>query len=260
MSSTKCAVCWKDGGKLCTTCKSCHYCSKECQSNDWKSHKLLCEAIVTQPNRPSPAHVRAILFPDDKPTPELVWVPCRPQHISSEPNIPEYNAVRDLVVTDSQKDDAVFLRIDYDYRHNESKYPDRLLEIWHRSHHRSDGSTPTTSYYKTVKPHGKTQLDWRGPLLAFGIATKDPLGDDDQRVKRYADAILADLRGIVDHAVCYHRDNDNLIKDMLELSSAGVRVMASSGLIPSVLPRSGKKQDDGRKKGGKGDDSKRASS
>jgi MYND finger len=37
-----CGVCGKKGLKLCTGCKKVYYCSKECQAEAWKEHKLVC--------------------------------------------------------------------------------------------------------------------------------------------------------------------------------------------------------------------------
>lgn len=42
-----CKYCRKSDCKLssCSTCRSAHYCGKECQQLDWKSHKCVCEAV-----------------------------------------------------------------------------------------------------------------------------------------------------------------------------------------------------------------------
>ena len=37
-----CEGCTKPASALCTRCRSARYCSKECQSRDWKRHKPLC--------------------------------------------------------------------------------------------------------------------------------------------------------------------------------------------------------------------------
>jgi len=39
----KCAVCTKPAPYGCL-CRKIHYCSKECQREDWKKHKLSCTA------------------------------------------------------------------------------------------------------------------------------------------------------------------------------------------------------------------------
>ena len=41
----QCELCGKYAGFLCANCKVTWYCSKECQKQDWKVHKRLCEAF-----------------------------------------------------------------------------------------------------------------------------------------------------------------------------------------------------------------------
>ena len=47
-----CGNCLKDGGQFarCSGCKYVRYCSKNCQVEDWPSHKQLCRAIQTLPS------------------------------------------------------------------------------------------------------------------------------------------------------------------------------------------------------------------
>lgn len=48
----RCNFCKKMGNqKKCQRCKSCYYCSRECQKNDWKTHKKKCVPLKeTQEN------------------------------------------------------------------------------------------------------------------------------------------------------------------------------------------------------------------
>jgi len=39
-----CLNCKKEGNLRCNRCKAAYYCSKECQVQDWKSHKAICNA------------------------------------------------------------------------------------------------------------------------------------------------------------------------------------------------------------------------
>ena len=51
-SPSACGNCLKDGGQFprCSGCKYVRYCSKNCQVEDWPSHKQLCRAIQTLPS------------------------------------------------------------------------------------------------------------------------------------------------------------------------------------------------------------------
>ncbi|PYH28405.1 uncharacterized protein BO87DRAFT_420397 [Aspergillus neoniger CBS 115656] len=70
-----CLMCNTTPARPCGRCRSIHYCSKDCQESDSSSHNLLCKKFATLPERPSPEHKRAILFPVDKTEPDLIWVP-----------------------------------------------------------------------------------------------------------------------------------------------------------------------------------------
>lgn len=41
-----CNKCGKDAIKKCGRCKSVYYCSRECQVEDWKTHKPICDLFV----------------------------------------------------------------------------------------------------------------------------------------------------------------------------------------------------------------------
>ncbi|KAF2229166.1 hypothetical protein EV356DRAFT_537482 [Viridothelium virens] len=71
---SKCCVCNNATSNACTECGSAKYCSEDCQNDDWKTHKALCHAMKTMPERPSQDHRLGILFAVDKEVPTLVWV------------------------------------------------------------------------------------------------------------------------------------------------------------------------------------------
>ena len=83
MPSLKCTLCNKALApnaqhKECSMCKASVYCSIDCQKQDWRTHKLVCEkfkAFETQHPRPSTACKLAIFLPVDEDNPKLAWLP-----------------------------------------------------------------------------------------------------------------------------------------------------------------------------------------
>mmetsp|Transcript_20515 Transcript_20515/g.43364 ORF Transcript_20515/g.43364 Transcript_20515/m.43364 type:complete len:143 (+) Transcript_20515:93-521(+) len=43
-SKRVCQVCQKEASKRCSRCNQAWYCSAECQKNDWKKHKSVCNS------------------------------------------------------------------------------------------------------------------------------------------------------------------------------------------------------------------------
>ncbi|KAI1341081.1 hypothetical protein F5Y15DRAFT_414203 [Xylariaceae sp. FL0016] len=68
-----CAMCCKPNAKACGNCHATWYFSRECQSSDWPTHKLLCKQFRDQGPRPSADHYRAIVLPVEDTGPKLVW-------------------------------------------------------------------------------------------------------------------------------------------------------------------------------------------
>ncbi|KAI1415847.1 hypothetical protein F5Y13DRAFT_138930 [Hypoxylon sp. FL1857] len=231
MSSQLCAVCWKEGGSACAACKSCHYCSKACQKRDWKSHKLLCHLIVAESERPSPSHIRALYFPDDKPNPELVWIPCiENSEIPEEPNVPRSEVTMDLI---GRKAGMGVKRVDWnDFR---KKPTPRTIEICHRDTFLIDESPPTASLEAAVSHHGQAKFGWRGPLVVFAVSVEE--GPDDDPINRYVDATLADFRSVIHHSLHYENKVEEIKPDILALARAmGIGMVMSSG-NPQQAPR-----------------------
>ncbi|KAH8767468.1 hypothetical protein F5883DRAFT_671071 [Diaporthe sp. PMI_573] len=75
-SNLLCTVCPQPGNLICSGCHSMRYCSEACQREDRSTHKFFCRSFdqFSTDKRPSPQHIRAILFPENKKKPEWAWV------------------------------------------------------------------------------------------------------------------------------------------------------------------------------------------
>ena len=60
----RCVYCNDAATNTCARCQNARYCSRACQAKDWPQHKALCCQFVNfaDDKRPSPVHVRALLF------------------------------------------------------------------------------------------------------------------------------------------------------------------------------------------------------
>ncbi|XXG94177.1 hypothetical protein Hte_000429 [Hypoxylon texense] len=207
MSLSKCAVCWKEDGKACASCKSCCYCSKECQKSDWKSHKLLCHAVANEEARPTPSHVRAIFFPEDKPTPELVWIRYTPEEeVNRDPGVVEMSLLQTLLMRNA-KDLLGQTKMTWNPRLKQ--FSSRTVEFHYRDNFYNDGSRPTASIHTAVEPHGPETRRWRGPVLVLAISREEPSDDEDDddyfggTILQYTDVTLTDFRAAIDYSLCY---------------------------------------------------------
>jgi MYND finger len=83
--STRCCVCNATPAKGCSKCRSANYCSTKCQRDDWRAHKLLCEAFALlstfdTKQRPTAGAVLALYFPilpygqKGLPSPQMIWI------------------------------------------------------------------------------------------------------------------------------------------------------------------------------------------
>lgn len=75
-SNNICTVCPQPTDLKCAGCGVARYRSKECQKMDRPTHKYFCASFesFSADERPSPLHIRAILFPAEKDRPEWTWV------------------------------------------------------------------------------------------------------------------------------------------------------------------------------------------
>ncbi|KAL1869638.1 hypothetical protein Daus18300_005493 [Diaporthe australafricana] len=78
-SNLLCTCCPAPGALKCSGCHLARYCSPGCQRKDRATHAAFCKSFddFTANKRPSPLHIRAILFPENKKAPEWTWVLMR---------------------------------------------------------------------------------------------------------------------------------------------------------------------------------------
>jgi hypothetical protein len=157
-----CTVCDKDNARLCARCKSAAYCSEICQKVDWRTHKLLCAAFseFDVSGRPTVNHVRAVLFPVDKKTPQLIWLPWYWRGIPGD----NYQSP----VLDEFLGAGVFPeRSPVDYNPILKRASRDCVTICCREGFLVDGSVPNSSVSAITSTKPGRYHDWRGPILAY---------------------------------------------------------------------------------------------
>ena len=144
-----------------------YYCSVECQTADWRiGHKLLCPSLENFRTPPDPASIRAILFPDDEPSPRFVWI-----KVDREP-------LKDEVIKDIQQkvEAREILKVISDNQIGEQYIPQLKRKIPARSHllvraeALQDGSPSNKCIGIVTK--GNFSFSWRGPVIALRVAQK----------------------------------------------------------------------------------------
>jgi MYND finger len=81
---TFCNICNKPAGtKYCSQCQKVPYCSKKCQVDAWKVHKIFCGMATMQVDPPAAAGarlVKALFLPENEESPKLVKLLKLPDH------------------------------------------------------------------------------------------------------------------------------------------------------------------------------------
>ncbi|KAF2503385.1 hypothetical protein BU16DRAFT_39086 [Lophium mytilinum] len=190
-----CIICRKKPARLCATCRSCSYCSKKCQKEDWPTHKFLCKAYSNE-SRPTAQHKRAILFTEENERPSLIWVHCTdyPDEGVETADLSPY--MEDLAPSVSV--------VHFNHRLNQVLEDDII--VYNLDDYLSE-SKPTRSLYRATAPLGFPAVQWRGPIMVM------------RKVGRGSDAIystdmtLADYRNILDYFVNYGKYNATGIEE-----------------------------------------------
>lgn len=202
-----CVMCNSSPAKRCARCLDCYYCSRECQSSDWPCHKLLCKDLSSQSPRPSPAHKRAILFPEKDSKPLIIWVLCS-RKASSEFEemgiLKEYETanIRPLLgpgdpmigSANIQRNVKRGRNLGFGIAEWAGQKQGYSIVLNFREAFLRDGSTINRSIQASVKTSGTVQHSWRGPVVALR----------DNWREFYEDITLADFRHVIDYFVTYN--------------------------------------------------------
>ena len=172
------------------TCGSTHYCSKECQEEDWPRHKLLCKQFKNMNPQPTSMHRRAILFRENETRPELVWVECHlmPGNYESAdmdpffgPESPAIGYITENRCRNRDLSNVIVMR-----------FCDEFLY---------DGSKLNQAIYRATNVLQGTLLHWRGPMLIMQ-------GGRSIDSNHYGDITLEDYSNALDFFVDYSHSRE----------------------------------------------------
>ncbi|KAI0965358.1 hypothetical protein F4678DRAFT_476640 [Xylaria arbuscula] len=187
-SSDACLVCSRPADLQCSRCEDVSYCSRTCQRDDHVTHKLLCASLsrFDMTNRPTENHIRAIIFPVDQKRPELIWIECE-------------RASEDLQYRSAKPffNDTEGTTTPLEYNFVLGRPLCNVIFVAKQDDLLRDGSAPNRSI-ATITGTGGSRRDWRGPVIAFGMA-----GPNLEQLKDYRDIDLEDFRHITDYFITY---------------------------------------------------------
>lgn len=193
-----CNNCLKHTTNRCSQCSSAHYCSVECQRVDWKYHKHLCAQFKDLEDRPDSGSIRALLFPDDEPSPRFVWLaktedPLNLDYVSDSLDITDLLGVADDRGVTQQRVMRGLRRV---IRTGSSTTDGRFSAyLLVREHSFSDGSKPNMSIGMVTK--GLFAFSWRGPVVAV-LTSSEGSEQRNGELPFFDDIGMIDYRDLID--------------------------------------------------------------
>lgn len=174
-----CGYCGDPASQTCTGCMNMTYCSKDHQSTDWQTHKLLCRSFATFQDRPEEGYVRAIVLPEDSKKPCFVWIPVFVEELESKGSDPadeslssikDGDADHDSMSIDSEQDERVEDMGWEEARANPTGYLDYEGIVIDSTDEESamSSSTTATSIQDEEELGDSVQLRWRGTFNRDG--------------------------------------------------------------------------------------------
>ena len=183
-----CVVCDNNSLNRCAKCHFAFYCSKECQTKDWETHKLICSPSIFPP-KVLMNSVYGLLLPEDNDKPRIVEIPLI--YETDEENKCLYLTTN----TKSFVNDTSSYCIKFNPLKQYRILKDCLV-IEYRDNFLFDGSYPNKAVRRITK--NKVKHDWRGPILFTKIK-----GRDVENHFRYIDFELKDYNEIIDYLIWY---------------------------------------------------------
>lgn len=200
-SNLLCTVCPQPGHLICTGCRGTRYCSAECQKVDRPTHKAFCSSLASfsADRRPSPLHVRAILFPENKKKPEWTWALIRQDRTAVAlshlyASLPTNALTRETPVT----------YISY----LTSRVPQRwLTSLALCQQNRGEHASSINKSVMSLGPPGHLQTYW-GPLLVLA-GKLEPVTPADGRgmAVRMEDVQMEDVWHVIEGIIYGDRDH-----------------------------------------------------
>jgi hypothetical protein len=175
-----CLSCNKPGTLRCSSCSNARYCSTDCQKRDWKQHKAVCRSFSTLPQRPTPEHIRAILFPVDEEKPRFVWI----QGFSNW----WYDYEETYGALLGNPDHYESGTIEHHFKHRRPLLDNKTIKLHYNATFAIDGS-PNSECIKRLNGV-KQGHKWCGSFIAFGYHEVDDDVDD------YMDAKSMDVTSV----------------------------------------------------------------
>ena len=163
-----CVMCNQPGTKRCGRCLDARYCSTECQKADWTLHKPLCKhfAMFKDANRPSAAHFRAIVLPENEDSPKFVRVKTKPCGRNNKYGLDKTQRGEILGA-----EFGISMR-PYEINHALQRPIGYTFRLRCREYFLEDGSRPNPTIDKWKIASGGC---WCGPFLAYGTKDKEDM-------------------------------------------------------------------------------------
>ncbi|KAI1780279.1 hypothetical protein F4818DRAFT_435485 [Hypoxylon cercidicola] len=225
-----CVMCNKSPAMLCERCRSCYYCSRQCQRSDYPSHKLLCRDFANQSPRPSPSHKRAIFFPVERTKPRLIWILCTLKYSSEDEGFGSkpFETIDLHPYLGPDKPYADTQHIEYNPKRDRNL--GRGMVYWapskagysialeFRETALVDGSAVNGSILESMGALGSPSFPWSGPIIAIRELPSEI----------YDDITLADFRHVLDHMASYRttevRESDGRSQTHSSAITRGVKI------------------------------------